>query len=455
MKNRLRSLIFLLLCLTATVKAQLVNGNFENWSTTLYSDPQGWGTANQDAISKFGIVPVTRVNGVTGSAIRLETFFVGPQFVEAYFTNGDPFNGTGGIPCGQQPTAIAGSYRYNVQTGDTALILAVFVKNGAIFSSNIFPITGMQNNFTAFSFPLSLGQIPDTVILAATSSNLLSGNGIQAGSFLELDNLAFTGTTVTIPNGGFDNWVSASYNVATGWEAYGSVSRTGDSQSGVFAIQLTTVDEGGGNYSQAGITNGQNTNNGSIGGVPYTQQIDTLTGYYKYIVPGSDSANFGVSLSANGVNVGGSFMFLTATPVYTYFEMPLFAGMTPDTLRINANSSNWPMTALSVGSTLYIDNLMLKSQGTTGISIFNRKNNSETFVYPNPVGDVAAINLPQAIQGQVRLVVYDVSGRLMQEEYYQNSGLQLPLNTATLNPGMYFFEVSSENLKIQNKFVKR
>ena len=454
MKNYLLSSLLFLLCLTTTVNAQLNNGSFETWNTTLYSEPQSWGTANEDAISRYGITPVTQVTGMSGSAIRIETFFSGPDFVEAYITNGDPFSGSEGIPCNQQPTAIAGYARYNIQAGDTALILAMFKKNGAIYSSNIFTITGTQNNFTAFSFPLSLGQVPDSVIIAATSSNLLSGNGIQAGSFIELDNLFLTGTTVTIANGGFDTWISDSYDVCAGWESYGNVSKTGDSQEGSFALQLTTVDEGNGNYSQAGITNGQNTNNGQVGGIPYTAMTDTLTGYYKYNVLGSDSANISASVYANGANVGGSFLFLTATSVYTYFEMPIFAMSTPDTLLISINSSNWPVNALSVGSTLYIDNLSLKSQVTTGINIFKKQTNTATFVYPNPIGNAATINLPQAIQGKVRLAVYDVSGRLMLEEYFQNTGLQLPLNVSSLNDGMYFYEVTCNNLKLQNRFIK-
>lgn len=447
-------LILLLISVSLFLQAQVVNGTFEAWNSTSYSEPNGWSTGNQESIPSIGVAPVTQVQGVTGSAVRMETMVISGDTAQAYIANGDPMSGTGGIPINQIPSSITGYFRYNLPNNDTALILVMFKLNGQIISSDIFKIkgTGSQNTFTSFSFPLSVPTTPDSVIVAATCSNLIDNIGVEAGSWMELDGLTFSNPTIAIPGASFENWTSESFDIAQQWETNGDAQKTTDAYQGNFAIKLTTVDYGNGNIGSASITNGHFTNNGPpSGGCPFTSMSDTLTGYYKYIANNNDSANIGINLTANGNNVGGGGINLPPVTTYTYFEMPIWSMSTPEFLAISASSSKWPYTQSSAGSTLYLDNIALKSELTLGMKNINF--NRSVSVYPNPATDVLKINLNDIISGSVYVTISDVSGRVVMTEKMNSSNSQI--NIESLNTGIYFCNISDGTKSVQRMFAKQ
>src|SRR4051794_3514629 len=114
----MKKILCFMICMVIiqSLHAQLVNGSFENWNTTLYSEPDLWFTPNKQTISKAGIATVTAVTGFSGSAVRMETTINGPDTLQAFIsnTNGDPVMGIGGIPYAFQPTEITGYYRYQL-----------------------------------------------------------------------------------------------------------------------------------------------------------------------------------------------------------------------------------------------------------------------------------------------------------------------------------------------------
>jgi len=130
------------------------------------------------------------------SAIKLTTVASGEETAMAYFINANPNNGdpstwTGGIPYTQKPTGISGYYKYNVATGDSALIFAVFSKGDVNIGTYVFPIGGYHTDYTQFNltFEPPLAQTPDAVIFAATSSIIMVNENVVAGSVLTLEDV--------------------------------------------------------------------------------------------------------------------------------------------------------------------------------------------------------------------------------------------------------------------------
>ena len=460
MKNYL--LFFAVLLINASAFAQaLPNGTFENWYHTPYENPAGWYDGNVRDIQIAGWPSVTKVSGQTGYGIRIVTSLTLTDTTESYIINipnpcSDPINWTGGIPYTQQPTAITGYYRYDLQVCDTAILLVIFRKNNVTVSFDIFPIrgTGSQLTWAPFSFPLSLSVVPDSLIIAAASSNKITNICVADASFLELDNLAFAGATQIIPGGDFENWSPATVDYPVGWNSGGpGVSQTNVSYAGSYAMKIETMpDECNGVYP-TGVTTGYYTNNGSAGGRPYVLTADTLTGYYKYTASGSDSGFVNVILTQNGSYVGGNGIQLPATATYTYFEIPLSAFSTPDTIRIDASSSIWPTDSSNVGSALYLDNLQLKSD-PLNVPNISPPSNLSCIVFPNPVKDVLSILASTNKSEPLHFTVYDVTGRLVVEKTFStNAGAQrVPISQ--LGAGIYVYELRSEKESMRGRFVK-
>ena len=451
-------LLIVSLCLVlGTIYGQIPNSSFESWNSTPYDEPTGFQTGNRESVS-LGIIPITRVNGTSGYAVRLETIVSNGDTAQAYIANGDPMDGIGGIPFAEQATAITGYYRYQLPANDTALILVMFKKNGNIISNDVIKIkgTGTQNTFTSFSYPLSLAIVPDSFIIAATSSNILDNVGIEAGSFIELDGLAFAGAVTPIDNGSFESWDAHSNDALPGWETYGDgFAKTTDSYEGTSAVSLTTMDYGNGNISGSGMTSGHYSNNGpSTGGHPFTLNVDTLTGYYKYITSGNDSASINISLSQNSNFVGGSGVRLPSAAQYTYFEIPISSFMTPDSMKIDINSSIWPYSQSSVGSTLYIDKLQMKSDIAAGLAA--PKSNTENMViaYPNPANEIIHLRMTKNISDNVLVEVYDLSGKLMIKDKKKVNDNSFDLQISALKPGNYFYRIYTNGGRLEQAFTK-
>jgi len=453
-KNLLTLSLVISLIAPSILYAQLPNGGFENWTTVSYQDPVGWYTGNRHSVSRMGMAPVSRVTGHTGYGLRIETFVAGPDTSDPYITNSinDPLNGDGGVPFPEQPTRISGYYRCNLVGNDTALMVVIFKSGGAIISTDIFKFTGSVNTYTYFQYALSLGGIADTMIFAATSSNLLNNVGVQAGSWLELDGLDLQVTT-QVPNGAFENWDSLNYESPNGWHMNGdSIFKSTDHFAGSYSIKMVTQDYGGGNVQSAYITTGRM--NGPGGGLPYNFQNDTLIGYYKFIPSGGDSASVNISVTNHGTIVGGNGRFLAPASNYTLFKIGFTSSLAPDTMRIDFSSSKYPISPSSVGSTLYLDGLILRSV-LLGTQEIGKTPSNMLFTYPNPATDVLNISFMKNPEADFGIMIYNVSGSLVKSERIKFNSSGYVLNIADLPAGTYFLESISREGHYRNSFIKQ
>lgn len=470
---KLYVLLFSSIFLSTLLNAQTCpNGGFESWITINNSGPDsGWNNSNVQSLVQADTLTVWSVPGYSGQAVHIQTAIFGMDSEQAWVINsiGNPMAGIGGVPYSQQPTAITGYYRYNMGTGDSAALFVGFKKSGVLFSSNTYKISnsvGSVSTFTPFTFTLNtLSLVPDTVIIGMTSSNLFSGY-MAAGSWIEFDQLVFTGPGITqgIPDGSFDNWLNVPFMQPNGWNMQVGFNNTGVSQttdhySGSYAVQLTTSYSGNnsGNNLKAGvITNGYcPPNNGPSGGQPYSLTTDTLYGYYKYTPQGTDTASVSVTLSAAGAFIGNFNYFITSASTWTLFSIPISLTTTPDTMRIDIYSSNYSMTGMSTtvpGSVLKIDNLYLASQplGIPGLSI----NKQELTVYPIPANDILNFSLDGSVQGLVEITLYDLAGRILSTTQIPQANGIISLPVGYLESGLYFYEVKNNGSITRDKFCK-
>ena len=470
MKKHLLILLLLAMQLHShTAKAQACpNGDFENWNVRAYSEPDSsWYTSNSQSLSKEDTLTVWPVAGFSNQAIHIQTAIVGTDTLQAYITNtqGDPTAGKGGVPYSQSPTTITGYYRYNLPVNDSAVLIVVFKKAGTPISEDIFKIrnaTGSVATFTAFSFTLSsLPVTPDSVIVAAASSNVF-GTGLQSGSWLELDQVEFAGTSITqaLPGGSFDLWTPdtlftpVSWSVGQAGPAGGGVVRSTTHYGGNYSVRLTSQPSGGGGgpVSPAQITTGIfQPNSGPAGGLPYTRMTDTLSGYYMYTPSGTDTGHVNVSLSAAGSMAGGGMYNFTTAASWTYFMMPIMASTTPDSMRIDVQSSSF--SATTPGSVLYLDHMQLKSNPLPNVGVQSIPEAAQAVTaYPNPANDILNIKLDN-MSGTTTISLTDMMGRILDKTATTATLVTFPIQT--LPTGMYIYEVVNNGNITRGKFIRQ
>src|SRR5688572_18570915 len=143
MKN-IKLLISFFACLVSLYgNAQVIKGGaFESWNTLNYENPNDWTTSNDESAVRHGVVTVTKVSGMTGQAIHMETKLINGEIEPTYFTNskGNPEEGEGGFPYSQKPDSMVGWYKSDVKSGDSAIILVVFKKLGNIIGGALYKI---------------------------------------------------------------------------------------------------------------------------------------------------------------------------------------------------------------------------------------------------------------------------------------------------------------------------
>jgi hypothetical protein len=274
-----------------------------------------------------------------------------------------------------------------------------------------------------------------------------------------------------IPNPGFETWsTQGNYEDPQGWGTLNSqtailgiktatkASAPADIHAGSYALKLSTSHIGAPynmNIPGLAATGTINATTKAIdGGFSYNQRPISLSGWYKYIPAGKDTASVEVTLSKWDITtmkrvVVGHAKFLDTAHVTTYtsFTLPLSytSAMLPDTGVIVLLSSQ--QNSSVVNSTLYIDALGFNL--SSGIP--ELKAGAMIRAYPNPATDLLYISgLPAQAS---RLKVYALSGKILLDQRLSSASCSLPLDAFA--PGMYFYEVLGEGNEVykQAKFI--
>jgi hypothetical protein len=380
------------------------NPSFENWTASQYNDPINCITSTDQNVQNGLPINVFRItNAYHGNyAIQLKTIKTGADTTAAYFACGNPgSNTTGGSPISGTPTGIRLYYTYTIKSADSAIILVEFKKAGSIIGFYEYQIYDTTSKYTLFSqlFSPALSQAPDTMIIAAASSSRIlsssntSNNNVNSGwapgSVFQVDSVTFTGIT-TQPSGfdgDFENWVTDTAFTLQSWTYFANQGgnllpvRTKDAFAGNYAVELTTgpsnCNSCTSTVSASEITSGKLTNySGPEGGLPYTQQVDTLVFHYKYSAKTNDTGM--VYLELHNSTGGGHQMYynipLDTTSKYVEVEYPFNnSSFVPDSVLVTIASSSCSycggnLPSYCLGSVIKIDSMHFKSQLQLAIS---------------------------------------------------------------------------------------
>lgn len=278
----------------------------------------------------------------------------------------------------------------------------------------------------------------------------------------------------TIPNAGFENWSTSGSTAgkANNWAGYGDLGLLlglpsytmlttyfrdqTNKNSGTSSIRITNQ-----NNPLAGDlpglawlgTAGTNSANAGIYGIPFSQNIQTFSGFFRHVIMTPNSVDTAVVLCYSTKNgtldvQDASMMFTTNSTNFTQKSqsaVTINAGV-PDTLWIIAISSYWPAsdstTAASLGfnSLFWMDDLTLTTITGVTAPVLDLV---DTRMGPNPSNDVihfstSALN----IGGVVRF--YDALGKEVMS-YNIQKALDSHIDVSNLPTGLYIYKVSDKN----------
>ncbi|NDP22316.1 MAG: T9SS type A sorting domain-containing protein [Paludibacter sp.] len=477
MKTKIFILFFILLGFGLFANDIIPNRSFENWTSKTVEFVENYPHGSH--LNSYYSDEPSNVEKVTDAyhgqyAVKLTTVAIENEKQIGYFMNTDARNGdmnawVDGFPYTEKPTGIRGYYKYNVASSDSALIVLSFRKTGVGNIGNYpFRIGGIKTEYTLFDLTLTpaLTQTPDSIIFAVVSSDFFRNNGGLVGSTLQIDNVSLTGVTSqpALFNGDFENWSTIStplvinnWNPDRGSQQDG-ISRTTDAKDGMYAMELTSY-VGGGNgipRNQPGyLTTGywNNTCNCSMGGIPFTNLIDTLTFWYKYTPTvynsQTDWASIYLNIQKNGAQINWTNKNLNAASDFQYVEIPFDNNnQVPDSLIINFISSDWQNTNINfAGSKLIIDKLQFKSEMISS-GIQQLAEVSLIDIYPTVSNAVFKLINPNQVP--VSLDVYNSTGIKMSHQ----QGLNTEINLKEKPSGIYFVRISVNNRIVTKRILK-
>lgn len=468
-----------LLFLSLGVNAQIQNPGFESWTNNTYKIPFGFPLSSiQETIQNSMPLGVTQVApGHAGNyGLRLETMNTSNGISASYIvtSNYDPMEARGGFPYSQKPDSLFLYAKYQIATGDTAVILLLFKKNSQVIAQNIFQIFKSSTDWKKLGFKIEgLTETPDSVIFAMASSNAITNSGMVVGSNITIDDISFD-TSAPFPGGDFETWSDILIESADGWmtnqidQSVGqNIEKTTDTPFGNSAMKIRTV--GNSNYGfVTGVYNGQQQNNGLAGGFPCTLRDGVLRGNYKYFpIIEKDTANVSITFYKNGNYLMGTGNRLMASSSYTQFEVYFTLNTVPDMAAIRIESSNWPwwlnqnsqnnnhsqafndyLTA-RVGSVLYVDNLQMVDIALT----MPQTTELQFQVKPNPASQFVQVLVPNYLAQGYTISLFDLTGKLLLSE--KGVGSSHTLGLSSIESGVYQMKVSSSSGEEHAKLIVR
>lgn len=467
MKRTILFLILGLACLPALQAQQPLNPGFEAWTTdTLWEAPDSFNTSNFQSYFLGGMPTVgSTTDAHNGNfAAKLSTVISGPDTIAALLSIGIPDQGgfSGGIPYTAKPDSFSFWAKHQVGAGDSAIVMAVFKRQGVMGGFGLGRIGGTASTYTKYSFPISYfmspGNFPDTVIFLAMTADFGTSPGGPAE--LIIDDVMFSSGAPQLPNTGFENWTTVATTEPDDWFTLNfmagplsdpSVTKSTDSYEGMYAARIESVlffDD-----TMGLITNGRLGDDGPVGGLGVTQNPKRLTGYYKYAPIGPDTALAGLfSYHYNQASdslelVEEVLVKLPAASAYTPFSVDLGYNGWPwiDTLNIAFASSNLDDGSgfISLGSVLLIDSLRLEYYP---VGISKPGPVKELFAFPNPASDV--INFMGMPPGDHRFELFSMNGsRVLSIRVQQGE----PIDVSGIAQGEYLYLLSGPEAQDKGK----
>ncbi len=207
-----QTIIAIALMLTVVIsKAQSVpNGSFETWTNPNgYLVPADWETLN-DMTSSASVYTATRGGSASDYYLKLTSqtvtgMGVMPGIAVSGMLDMGSLNALSGFPFAFRPTTFTGKWQYMGNSSNDIGYIKVFLtkwnssmgmRDTVGFTSQ--NLNGMVMSWANFSFPFTYNNtdVPDTCIIILNAS----GSNPEAGSYLYVDNLSFSGIITGVEN---------------------------------------------------------------------------------------------------------------------------------------------------------------------------------------------------------------------------------------------------------------
>lgn len=207
-----QTILAIALTFTAVISnAQTVpNGSFEAWSNPNgYLVPNDWETLN-DMTSAAGVYTATRGGTSSDYYLKLTSqnvtgMGVMPGIAVSGMLDMGNLTALSGFPFAYRPVAFTGKWQYMGNSGNDIGYVKVFLTkwNSTMNMRDTIgyvsqDLNGMVMSWSNFTLPFTYNStdIPDSCIIALSAS----GPNPEAGSYLYVDNLSFSGITTGVEN---------------------------------------------------------------------------------------------------------------------------------------------------------------------------------------------------------------------------------------------------------------
>ena len=448
------------LLLLGSYAQQLPNNSFENWDTEHFDDLSYYYDSSDEGHHNL-IKSTDRVEG--NYSARLESVIENGDFEVGYFINFDPDDFSGGIPYSAHVDTIKFNYKAYLVAQDSALVLAFFKKNGTIIGGKLVKIAADRNtnSWSEYTFATDMpqGMTPDTLMFGAASSNAISEIGMEAGSWIMLDNFRFisnNGFAPGIPNDGFEEWNDKTiekpqgYQTSIEWDSSTiTVEKNSEATDGLYSIKLINKINDAGDLTHATVTNGD-----IFSSWPYSGGMPLVN------VP--DAVSFDVKAHRiNNDEAGITFIFKNqGNSVYedgrTYrFDINNFQR---DTIQFNITQ---PVDTLTVvmwngdveNSTIQFDNIVLYYP----VGIQSNLKISELKAFPVPARNFLQFEIEAIEPEKIQIEIDDMNGkRIVSRTFILQSGTnRLKMDTGMLPQGNYVYQISASGGQIARTFIKK
>jgi hypothetical protein len=436
------------------VSAQIPSSGFEEWGAFKLPQISDWyavGNVERSSVSTEGGASVKLTND-PNSDVSMGMVLNTP--LESEFS--------GGFAYSDRPFSLEFDARFDIDTRDTARILALFTYDRNPVGTIDFRWTGSSSDtFQHFTVPITwFGFVnPDSLTMVLASANFESEQSFGDGE-LYIDNMMFSSVGTpndTFNNQGFNRWHDLEIAHPKGWFTVDvfMAALTGtkppvpfvtfsesEKQSGMRSLHLTS--RGIDNEITPGIAfTGTGFDDIEKPGFPVSQSYDYLRGHLKYSPVQGDQATISVGMYKAGQLIGYGEYDQSSETDWTSFEVEVeyFVSVTPDSASIIIANSDLDEPK-GDGTELWIDGLEFSTWSLTATPSVR----TETKAYPNPVRNRLTIDSDTQIE---RAWLTDQLGRVVAE----TNTNQLTLNH--LPSGIYTLTIKDTARTWQRKITKQ
>lgn len=296
---------------------------------------------------------------------------------------------------------------------------------GAVVTSSSYSVYSLQpEQTTNHVFTVQIGNdVPNNTIIPLVYHMIYNNKHLKDTIFLTTGNALETFETGNFTDFPWNNnsnkpWEITDSNPYSGTYCARSASGLGNNTSSTMTITINSVQSGN---------------------ISFFRKVSSEQGYDKF------------SFSIDGAVMDEQ----SGTVNWSQVSFPVSAGT--HTYKF-AYTKDWSTNAGS--DCAWIDNVVFPGFGTlapqdtndfVGISDYSIPT-ANIIVYPNPTSGQLTVSSSEAIRN---ITIYDLSGRLV-ESVNVNADMQVNLNVARLNSGVYFIKTQLENQQTKtSKFIKQ